>query len=265
MAKRSRRTDYDAIAALYDSQPYRARAVDRGFLEFAGQRACSVLDVGCGTGNQVVANRTAAPHARFVGVDQSLGMLLQARPKASDIALVRADAAALPFAAESFDFIYCQYAFHHFDAKARMLHDVFRVLRPSGRFVLRNLCPHESEDWLYYEYFPEAALVDLNDFWPADAIMAVMEGAGFTAVTAEYEHLRFEQDLPAWLEILRRRDTCSQLQAIPDAAYEAGIRRLKRELASGSGPRSRADHLCLITIRGDKPAGWSRRPPVALS
>jgi hypothetical protein len=118
------------------------------------------------------------------------------------------------------------------------------------------MCPQEASDWLYYEYFPEAEVVDLQDFWPPEAIAAVM-GAGFTSVTVDYEHLHFEQDLPAWLDIVRRRDTCSQLQAIPDAAYEAGLCRLEHEPADRDGPRSRADHLCLITIHGEKLAGRS--------
>jgi hypothetical protein len=68
-----------------------------------------------------------------------------------------------------------------------MLRDTIRVLRPSGRFVLRNLCPHESADWIYYEYFPEAEIIDLGDFWPPDAMVAVMEGIGFSAITVEHE------------------------------------------------------------------------------
>jgi SAM-dependent methyltransferase len=261
MANRSPRVDYDIVAPLYDSQPYRVREADREFSEFIDQTArregLSVLDVGCGTGNQLVANHTVAPHAELVGVDRSLGMLRQARPKAPDIVWVRADAAALPFPNRSFDFVSCQYAFHHFAGKASMLREAFRVLRPAGRFVLRNLCPQESSDWLYYEYFPEAEIVDLQDFWPPEAIAAVMEGAGFTKVSSDYDHLHFDQDLAAWLEVVRRRDTCSQLQAIPDAAYQTGLHRLERELADRGRAQSRADHLCLITIRGEKPVGHS--------
>jgi ubiquinone/menaquinone biosynthesis C-methylase UbiE len=252
----SPRVDYDAIAPLYDSQPYRAKAVDPEFLAFIEQRASSdelcLLDIGCGTGNQLVANRTAAPHAKMVGVDRSLGMLRQASPKSSGFAWVQADAAGLPFPALSFDFISCQFAFHHFGAKAGMLRDAFRVLRLGGRFVLRNSCPQKSPDWLYYEYFPEAEVADLRDFWPPEAMAAVMEGIGFTAVAVEYEHLNFEQNLLTWIEIVRRRDTCSQLLAIPDVAYEAGVDRLERELGDGTAPQLRADHLCLVTIRGEK-------------
>ena len=48
-----------------------------------------------------------------------------------------------------------------------------------------------------------------------------------------------------------RRDTNSQLQAISDRAYEDGLRRLERDVAAGA-QRVRADHLCLVTIRGDR-------------
>lgn len=69
-----------------------------------------------------------------------------------------------------------------------------------------------------------------------------------------YEHLRFEQNLPAWLDVVRRRDSCSQLQAISNPAYQAGVKRLARDIADPNLPRSREDHLCLMTIRGETPA-----------
>ena len=128
----------------------------------AGHRR-KLLDIACGTGNQRIANRGLAPDARLVG---SLGMLRQARRKMPDIAWVHGDSAALPFASGSFDFVSCQYAFHHFRDKAGMLREAFRVLRPGGRFALYNMCPQESDDWLYYAYFPEAKTRDFADFWP---------------------------------------------------------------------------------------------------
>jgi hypothetical protein len=40
--------------------------------------------------------------------------------------------------------------------------------------------------------------------------------------------------------------------AIPDAAYEAGICRLEREVQERNVSHMRADHLCLLTIRGER-------------
>jgi len=92
--------------------------VDPEFLAFIENRGSSdilsILDIGCGTGNQLVANRRAVPHTTMVGVDRSLGMLRQAWPKSPDIAWVQADAAALPFPALSFDFIGCQFGLPSF-------------------------------------------------------------------------------------------------------------------------------------------------------
>jgi hypothetical protein len=114
------------------------------------------------------------------------------------------------------------------------------------------LCPHEHPDWLYYEYFPEAQTIDLQDFWSPDTIVSTMRETGFVAISVESEHIRFDQDLRVWLDMVQRRDLNSQLMAISDRAYQGGIARLTRELADGSAPPVRTDHLCVITIRGDR-------------
>lgn len=134
-----------------------------------------------------------------------------------------------------------------------MLRAVFCVLRPGGKFVLHNSCPQQSGDWLYYEYFPEAQVVDYKDFWPPDTVLQSLQQTGFVDVEAAYRHVNWEQDMAAWLDIVGRRDTCSQLQAISDASYEAGVERLRREIANPRMPRSRHNHLCLMTIRGTVP------------
>lgn len=117
---------------------------------------------------------------------------------------------------------------------------------------MRNLCPQEHADWLYYDYFPEALPIDLADFWPPETVIATMETIGFADTEVELEHLRFDQDMRAWLCMVRRRDTNSQLMAISDRSYEAGIHRLESELADPDAPKMRPDHLCLITVRGGK-------------
>src|SRR5262244_1082041 len=63
-----------------------------------------------------------------------------------------------------------------------MLREAFRVLRRAGRIALYNMCPQESDDWLYYAYFPEAKTRDFADFWPPDAIVSELSATGFTGV-----------------------------------------------------------------------------------
>ena len=257
----SSRVDYDAIANGYDNQPYRAKSADLELAGFLAERAPaairSLLDIACGTGSQLIANRPLAPAARMVGVDGSFGMLRRARVKSAEIGWLHADAAALPLRSGSFDFVSCQYAFHHFADRGRMLREAFRVLCAAGRLVVYNLCPQDMSDWIYYDYFPQSRERDLLDFWPPDKIAATMQSIGFAVVTARREHVRFEHDLADFYETVRRRDNNSQLMVLSDAAYKSGMRRLERELADPAAARIHADHLCFVTIRGDKPANMA--------
>lgn len=197
--QRSTRVNYDAIAERYDGTPHREKSADPELITFLAGRGLTptltLLDIACGTGNQQIANRGRTPNAKFVGLDGLLGMLRQARRKMPDIAWVHGDSAALPFASGSVDFVSCQYAFHHFRDKAGMLREAFRVVRRGGRFALCNICPQESDDWLYYDYFPEAKTRDFADFWPPGAIVSEMTATGFAGVEVARRHLRRVRDL----------------------------------------------------------------------
>jgi ubiquinone/menaquinone biosynthesis C-methylase UbiE len=255
--QRSSRVDYDAIAELYDSTPHREKSVDPELAAFVAEHkptaSLTLLDIACGTGNQQIANRDIAPTAWFVGLDGSLGMLRQAQRKMPDLAWVHGDSAALPFASSSFDFVSCQYAFHHFRDKLGMLREAFRVLRHGGRFSLYNMCPQEAEDWLYYSYFPEAKARDLADFWPPATIASEMAAGGFVRIGVERRHLHFDHDLAQLLVAVQHRERNSQLLSLSAVAYEAGLRRIERDLDNPQTPQVRADHLCFVTVRGDRP------------
>jgi len=254
--QRSLRVDYDAIAELYDSTPHREKSADPELILFLAECApapnLTLLDIACGTGNQQIANRGLAPDARFVGLDGSLGMLRQARRKMPDIAWVHGDSAALLFAPGSFNFVSCQYAFHHFRDKAGMLREAFRVLRRGGRFALYNMCPQESDDWLYYAYFPEAKIRDFADFWPPDAIVSEMSTTGFAGVEVQRRHVHGERNLAELLSAVRFRERNSQLLSLSDAAYALGLRRIERDLDDQQTPKMRTEHLCFVTVRGDR-------------
>jgi SAM-dependent methyltransferase len=98
----------------------------------AGAR--EVLDVGCGEG-QVARLAASVGAPRVVGVDPTWGQLALARDRGGAPMYGRADAAALPFAAESFDAVVACLVFEHIDAVDDAVAEVGRVLRPGGRFL----------------------------------------------------------------------------------------------------------------------------------
>ena len=89
-----------------------------------------VLDLGTGTGAGAFAIARRFPNAEIVGIDIAERMLAEARRKAAPAVAARvrfqhADAAALPFAANSFDLVTLANMIPFFDELAR-------VLRPDG-------------------------------------------------------------------------------------------------------------------------------------
>lgn len=259
-ARSQARVNYDVIAPLYDNQPFRSKTVDPYLMAFVHRdfakspSPLTILDMGCGTGNQLVANQRALRAGVWVGLDLFQGMLRQAQAKTRDIGWIQADCVQPPLADQRFDFITHQFALHHVQDKATVMHAVYRLLKPGGRFVMTNIAPQEMPDWLYYQYFPAAFAIDSQDFLPKETLLELMHQAGFCSVTMDVEPMTYEQDLHDFLATVRRRDTCSQLLTISDADYHTGIRKLEHDLeTAGSQGRRVHTSVCLLTLCGDKP------------
>ena len=134
-----------------------------------------------------------------------------------------------------------------------MIQAVYHLLKPGGRFVMTNICPREMPAWLYYHYFPTAFELDCQDFLPKEQLVELMYQAGFSDTALEIEFRSYTQELHEFVATVRRRDTCSQLLTISDAAYHAGLSQLEYELES-AGPRNPQVHvhMCLLTLSGNK-------------
>lgn len=101
-----------------------------------------VLDVACGPGNFTREfARAVGPEGLAVGIDASPTMLARgARDNEAaglaNIALIRGDATALPFAGESFDCVCCFAALHLFADPMGALDEMRRALAPEGRIAI---------------------------------------------------------------------------------------------------------------------------------
>lgn len=100
-----------------------------------------VLDVGCGMGRFAeVASRWGA---RVVGIDLSAACEVAARNLASrDFIALQADVMNLPFAPESFDYIYSIGVLHHTPSCEKSFKSLPQYLKPGGTIAI----------WLYSGY-----------------------------------------------------------------------------------------------------------------
>lgn len=140
--------------------------------EFSEHRGKRVLEIGCGTGCDLL--QFAKHGAIATGVDITPGHLKLARRRLGNLAtVVEADARKLPFPNGSFDYVYSHGVLHHSDEPRRVVEEIFRVLRPGGRFnvhvyalfswtALWTLLRHGRHWNLWIENSRDPVHIDLN-------------------------------------------------------------------------------------------------------
>ena len=107
-----------------------------------------VLDVGCGTGSlTLTAKSTAGVSGAVYGIDAAPEMIEVARKKATktglnaifEVGLVE----KIPYPDLTFDVVVSRLVIHHLpdDLKSKAFTEIFRVLKPGGRFLVADFRP----------------------------------------------------------------------------------------------------------------------------
>lgn len=142
---------FDAHAANDDYDVFTASATARLIAAFQKlsdlPRGARVADLGCGSGTFTGLLREAGYNP--VGLDISPKLIALGKRKYPGLALVEGDAENLPFAAESLDGVLLSGLVHHFPDPRRLAKEVFRVLKPGGRFLAFDPNRMNPFMWLY--------------------------------------------------------------------------------------------------------------------
>lgn len=152
----------------------------------------AVLEVGAGTGSQLLALASANPSGRTVGIDLADGMLREARRRINTAGItsadvLRGDACDLPLDDDSVDVVVSSYVLDilAWEDIRRALTEFHRVLRPRGRLVLCHMTPgerrlHRLGDHLYDSGLP------LTGNCRGIRLAALLAEHGFDQITREY-------------------------------------------------------------------------------
>ena len=99
-----------------------------------------LLDCGCGTAPMLTLLNKKYPEKHYTGIDLTQKMIEMAKAKnMRGVELVVGDCEKLPFKENSFDAVICCQSFHHYPNVQDFFNSVYRVLRPKGRLILRDM------------------------------------------------------------------------------------------------------------------------------
>jgi ubiquinone/menaquinone biosynthesis C-methylase UbiE len=210
---------FSASAAITD------KALTERFVAALGEASTgSVLDVACGPG---ILSAAIAKSARaVVAFDLTPQMLKKAAQRCAgagvgNVSFREGNAAELPFADAEFDAVVTRLSVHHFDRPGRVMSEIFRVLRPGGRFVVADVIssevPAESELQNAIEILRDPSHVRML---PASELTSLVKNAGFAIerVTGWDKPREFEE----WMGIVNDPTRVPPLRAVVRALAGAG-------------------------------------------
>ncbi|MCP1265637.1 methyltransferase domain-containing protein [Aeromonas hydrophila] len=158
-------------------------------LDAAAHRRCLAgalpeagLDLGCGTGFFLPA--LAGRCSELTGLDLAPGMLAQAALRGSGARLLCGDAEQLPFADETFDWVFSSLALQWCERPAQAFAELHRVLKPGGRLLFSTLLAESL--WQLREAWRTVDECDhVNRFLSLPQLQHAIAAGGFVAPALE--------------------------------------------------------------------------------
>jgi len=182
------RSTYDTVARRYaeeitgelEDKPFDREFLDR-FANLVKDRG-RVVELGCGPAH--VAAYLAMGGVDISGLDQSAGMVAQAKRMFPDLEVVVGDMLALPFGDAALGGMVAFYSIIHFDdgQLVTAFSEMARVLQDNG---LVALAFHIGDEVVHNEQWWDMPVVLDSRYLPVELITGLLTGAGLEIVTSE--------------------------------------------------------------------------------
>jgi phosphoethanolamine N-methyltransferase len=191
----------------------------------------AVLDIGCGAGGIDIALVARHGAGYVCGIDVEDTVLARARTLVAAaglggrIGLAKVAPGPLPFPPGTFDVVFSKDSIVHIPDKAALMAEVFRVLKPGGRFLASDwLIGHDGAPSPEMAAYIAAEGLDFGMASPA-RYRAAMEGAGFADIATTSRNAWYREQARGELARLRGAEGARAAATVGAAfvAQNAGI------------------------------------------
>lgn len=171
------------------------------------------LDIATGGGHVAKA---LAPHVSQVfATDLTKDMLANTKKYldqfSENISYVIADAENLPFLDDTFDIVTCRIAPHHFPNPKKFIHEVARVLKPSGTFLMiDNVAPNKANLAVFMNTLEKLRDDSHAKCLTVDEWRTLFSECGLTEIKSELRKKTYK--FPSWVE--RTANSQSQIDSV---------------------------------------------------
>ncbi len=167
------------------------------------------LDIGCGAGGITVALVRDYAAGSVVGIDVEAPVCGSARKRVEHyglsgrIEIRQVEPGPLPIEDESFDFVFSKDAIIHISDKEELAKEIFRVLKPDGRFIASDwLIAHDDEPSSAMSAYIAAEDLGFGMASP-ERYRRALEGAGLIEVLLTNRNAWYRDEAEAELALLK--------------------------------------------------------------
>lgn len=172
----------------------------------------TVLEVGCGRGLGCVMALDSFHANQAWGLDAAPEQIArcqkahQKRIKKRDLHFIKGLASSIPFSNEKFHKIFSVEAAQHFPSLPPFFHEVWRVLKPGGKFVMTTFFKEEGATLKNIGQWIQTVEKKIDFFHPIQKTLRQLKKAGFANITHKSIGKNVWRGMDRWNSIVLPND-----------------------------------------------------------
>ncbi|RPI17519.1 MAG: class I SAM-dependent methyltransferase [Ignavibacteriae bacterium] len=189
-------------------------------------KGSNIAEIGCGTGNYIIALSGILPKNKYYGFDVSKKMLEEAKKRNSMVTFEVGNCEeTFPYRSEYINFSFCVDVIHHIVALNNFFSESNRILSPKGKLVIVTDSEENMRRRSLTKFFPETLQIELDRY---PKIEELNEHAGkndFKLIS----HIISEREIELSSFLPKLVARCSSAtRLIKEEDFKRGIERVKK-------------------------------------